>query len=252
MESGSLKADDLAWYSGADGWKPLSEVLNGAANDATPAPPPPPVKEEPKIRVNRGGQEIGPYTRETAVEYFSAGQLLPTDYAWNEATQAWAPLNQVLGLPVPPGMTPVAGKRSKGMNEGLKEILIWAGGSILVLFLGLLFGPELFGKKVGGIFVFAYFFAILVCGIMTIYFYFLLSWTLIQQDALKGVLFFFLHPLGWLIFLIDRELWNENKRMCLIYLSLSVSISIMLLLPMIVGIIAIALKIAKIKIFWWN
>jgi len=40
LSDGQLKATDLAWHDGADGWKPLPEVLGIAA--APDAPPPPP------------------------------------------------------------------------------------------------------------------------------------------------------------------------------------------------------------------
>jgi hypothetical protein len=43
MAAGQLLPTDLAWHAGADGWKPLSEVLGAATQPpATPPPPPPP------------------------------------------------------------------------------------------------------------------------------------------------------------------------------------------------------------------
>lgn len=80
LSDGTLKSSDMAWHEGADGWKPLTEVLDSANADQTA------VDAEGKIRVTRGGQEIGPYSRDKAVEYFVAGQLIPTDMAWDAAT----------------------------------------------------------------------------------------------------------------------------------------------------------------------
>lgn len=131
LASGALKATDNAWYSGADGWKPLKEVLDGAQSPAPAAPPPPQVS---KIRVNRNGQEIGPYTREKAMEYFTAGQLLPTDMAWDDTSSAWKPLNEVLGLPqVQPPVVfqqqPARPRKRPGapISESTKLILMGAG-----------------------------------------------------------------------------------------------------------------------------
>ena len=131
LASGALKATDNAWYSGADGWKPLKEVLDGAQSPAPTAPPPPQVS---KIRVNRNGQEIGPYTREKAMEYFTAGQLLPTDMAWDDTSSAWKPLNEVLGLPQaqPPVVfqqQPARPRKRPGapISESTKLILMGAG-----------------------------------------------------------------------------------------------------------------------------
>jgi len=132
LASGQLLATDLAWFSGAAEWKPLGEVLGGAP---APAPPPPPPKpssgtmpkrqvaggkpeekkegessedgegDDPdKIHVTRKGEAIGPYSREKAREYFAAGTLLPTDWAWHDGMgEDWKPINEVLGLPVPGG-----------------------------------------------------------------------------------------------------------------------------------------------------
>ena len=131
LASGALKATDNAWYSGADGWKPLKEVLDGAQSPAPAAPPPPQVA---KIRVNRNGQEIGPYTREKAMEYLTAGQLLPTDMAWDDTSSAWKPMNEVLGLPqVQPPVVfqqqPARPRKRPGapISESTKLILMGAG-----------------------------------------------------------------------------------------------------------------------------
>ena len=150
LASGALKVTDNAWYSGADGWKPLKEVLDGAQSPAPTAPPPPQVS---KIRVNRNGQEIGPYTREKAMEYFTAGQLLPTDMAWDDTSSVWKPLNEVLGLSQaqPPAVvhqhssspakklnTPVSRpikKPKRPMSEKAKLLIL---GSVLIVVLAVL------------------------------------------------------------------------------------------------------------------
>ena len=41
LAAGQLLPTDLAWHAGADGWKPLSEVLGEAQPPATPPPTPP-------------------------------------------------------------------------------------------------------------------------------------------------------------------------------------------------------------------
>ena len=109
LEEGKLLSTDLAWHAGADGWKPLSEVLGNAAQPPAAAPPPKPpgggipertlagaapaetesaegeaegseAEDPDKISVTRKGDAIGPYSRDKAKEYFAAGQLLPTDW----------------------------------------------------------------------------------------------------------------------------------------------------------------------------
>ena len=114
LAAGQLLPTDLAWHAGADGWKPLSEVLGVEAQPAATPPPPPkppgsgipkrtmagaaPAEEksedsEPddpdKISVTRKGEPIGPYSREKAKEYFASGQLLPTDWGWHPGGRRW-------------------------------------------------------------------------------------------------------------------------------------------------------------------
>ena len=127
MAAGQLLPTDLAWHAGAEGWKPLSEVL-GAAIQPSASPPPSeggmpkrtmagtaPTEEKPaekkpedsepdnpnKICVTRKGEPIGPYSREKAKEYFASGQLLPTDWGWHDGMDDWKPINEVLGMAVP-------------------------------------------------------------------------------------------------------------------------------------------------------
>jgi len=131
LAAGQLLPTDLAWHAGADGWKPLSEVLGAATQPpATPPPSPPPpeggipkrtmagaapaeekpAEEKPedsepddpdKISVTRKGEPIGPYSREKAKEYFASGQLLPTDWGWHDGMDDWKPINEVLGMAAP-------------------------------------------------------------------------------------------------------------------------------------------------------
>jgi hypothetical protein len=178
LEEGKLLPTDLAWHAGADGWKPLSEVLGATTQPpATPPPSPPPAgggipkrtmagaapaaekpaEEKPedsepddpdKISVTRKGEPIGPYSREKAKEYFASGQLLPTDWGWHDGMDDWKPINEVLGISVPAQTTAAAGKSGKG-----KKVAIIAG--IVVLVSGLIFavityGPDLVAKISGG------------------------------------------------------------------------------------------------------
>jgi hypothetical protein len=161
LAAGQLLPTDLAWHAGADGWKPLSEVLGAETQPpATPPPSPPPsgggmpkrtmagavpaeekpAEEKPedsepddpdKISVTRKGEPIGPYSREKAKEYFASGQLLPTDWGWHDGMDDWKPINEVLGMAAPGQATAAAGKPGKG-----KKAAIIAGIVVLVCGLG--------------------------------------------------------------------------------------------------------------------
>jgi len=118
LEEGKLLPADLAWHDGAEGWKPLSEVLGADAQPSATPPPPPAggipkrtmagaapaeeksedsVPDDPdKIHVTRKGEPIGSYPREKAKEFFASGQLLPTDWGWHDGMDDWKPLNEVL------------------------------------------------------------------------------------------------------------------------------------------------------------
>jgi hypothetical protein len=77
LDEGKLKATDQAWHPGADGWKPLSEVLAPALSQEAPPPPPPPADSPPaesksaepmpdtKVHISRKGERHGPYTYAT-------------------------------------------------------------------------------------------------------------------------------------------------------------------------------------------
>lgn len=130
LSDGTLQSSDMAWHEGADGWKPLAEVIEsaGATQNAT--------GDAGVIKVTRGGQEIGPYSRDKAVEYFVAGQLIPTDMAWDAATGTWKPVNEVLGLPPPAQIVaPVSPVPKKPMDEKTKIIMICGGGILGLAFL---------------------------------------------------------------------------------------------------------------------
>ena len=161
LAAGQLLPTDLAWHAGADGWKPLSEVLGAATQPPATPPPPPtppeggmpkrtmartapaeekPAEEKPedsepddpdKISVTRKGEPIGPYSREKAKEYFASGQLLPTDWGWHDGMDDWKPINEVLGVSVPGQATAAAGKSGKG-----KKVAMIAGIVVLVAGLG--------------------------------------------------------------------------------------------------------------------
>ena len=177
LAAGQLLPTDLAWHAGADGWKPLSEVLGAATQPpATPPPSPPPpgggipkrtmagaapaeekpAEEKPedsepddpdKILVTRKGEPIGPYSREKAKEYFASGQLLPTDWGWHDGMDDWKPINEVLGMAAPAQTTAAAGKPGKG-----KKVAMIAGIVVLVaglVFAGITYGPDFFSKISG-------------------------------------------------------------------------------------------------------
>ena len=159
LEDGTLAATDLAWHSGADGWKPLGEVL-GIATQASPEPQPPPeptpaasppatpatsgpppatpagdsetaAGDADEIFITRKGQQIGPAPRAKAMELFTAGKLVPTDWGWHDGMDEWKPLYEVLGMEVPaqPAFAPAAaaGKPGKG-----KKIALIVGIVVLV------------------------------------------------------------------------------------------------------------------------
>ena len=177
LEEGKLLPTDMAWHAGADGWKPLSEVLGATSQPPAAAPPPKPpgggipkrtlagaapAEAKPaeektegsegddpdKIRVARKGEPIGPYSRDKAKEYFATGQLLPTDWGWHDGMDEWKPLYEVLGMEVPTQTTVAAGKPGKG-----KKVAMIAGIVVLVsglVFAGITYGPGLIAKISGG------------------------------------------------------------------------------------------------------
>jgi len=59
-----------------------------------------------QIHVSRDGQNFGPYSLEQARHYVQSGQILPTDWAWYEGAQDWAPVSNIpelgVSLPIPP------------------------------------------------------------------------------------------------------------------------------------------------------
>ncbi|MCY3018612.1 MAG: GYF domain-containing protein [Planctomycetota bacterium] len=76
-----------------------------------PAIPPPPVEE--KWFYGRGGQQIGPVSRDVLRQLAQAGQLSPTDLVWKQGTANWTPAGQIAGLlpndaPVPTPTAPTA------------------------------------------------------------------------------------------------------------------------------------------------
>ena len=175
---------DLAWHAGADGWKPLGEVLGIATQPPPeptppePTPPPTPAAGPPpatpassgpppatpagdsetaagdvdEIFITRKGQQIGPAPRAKAMELFTAGKLVPTDWGWHDGMDEWKPLYEVLGMEVPaqPAFAPAAaaGKPGKG-----KKIALIVGIVVLVaglVFAGITYGPGLYKKIFSG------------------------------------------------------------------------------------------------------
>ena len=148
LAAGQLQPTDMAWYAGADEWKPLKDVFVADSPPSVPAEPAAadqsgPPDEEPddpeKIHVTRRGEPIGPYSRDKAMEYFIAGQLLPTDWGWHDGMdEDWKPLNDVLGLSAPVPM---------GTGKGKKIAKI---GGLAVVFIGLIAAGILYGPKLLG------------------------------------------------------------------------------------------------------
>lgn len=110
LSDGQLKATDLAWHDGADGWKPLPEVLGIAAAPDAPPPPPAPGNAPPSepaapagpppdtvVHISRNGERHGPYKYETAKKYLAEGALKPTDSSWHEGLDGWKPLGELMG-----------------------------------------------------------------------------------------------------------------------------------------------------------
>lgn len=125
LESGQLLPTDLAWHEGAEGWKPLGEILGAASEASAEKKPDDSEPDDPdKISVTRKGEPIGPYSREKAKEYFASGQLLPTDWGWHDGMDDWKPINVVLGMPVPGQAAAAVG--TPGKSKG-KKVAMYAG-----------------------------------------------------------------------------------------------------------------------------
>ena len=155
LASGTLLPTDLAWHDGMTDWVSIEEIPGVTMTEGSP--PPAPVAEAAanpseekaeeseaedsgKIQVNRGGEPIGPYSRDKAKEYFTAGQLLPTDWGWHDRTNEWKPLNEVLGLPLPAQPTGVTPAKAKTNNQYWEKMglefsfdYIWLAASVALL-----------------------------------------------------------------------------------------------------------------------
>ena len=67
-------------------------------------------------------------------QYLAAGNVLPTDIAWQDGMVDWVPVTAIPGVMVPPGMSAPAGSK-KGLIIGLSV----GGGVLLIGLLVLLF-----------------------------------------------------------------------------------------------------------------
>jgi hypothetical protein len=113
LSEGKLQGSDLAWHAGADGWKPLEELLAGEEETKTAEPPPTPAPvptteaasagppPDTAVHISREGEKHGPYKYETAKTHLEGGQLLPTDSAWYEGMDGWKPLGELYPQVVP-------------------------------------------------------------------------------------------------------------------------------------------------------
>jgi GYF domain 2 len=64
------------------------------------------------ILISRDGQQHGPYTRAQVQEYLAAGNLVPTDLAWNAETSAWVSVTTLPGIQFAPLPPPVPRQRN--------------------------------------------------------------------------------------------------------------------------------------------
>ena len=113
LDEGTLIKTDLAWHAGADGWKPLGELLADEQETKAAEPPPTPAAVPPTeaasagppadtaVHISREGEKHGPYKYETAKTHLEGGQLLPTDSAWYEGMDGWKPLAELYPQVVP-------------------------------------------------------------------------------------------------------------------------------------------------------
>jgi hypothetical protein len=51
-----------------------------------------------QIFVQKGDQQLGPYTPDQVNEYLAQGSLQATDPAWHDGLADWCPLNQIAGV----------------------------------------------------------------------------------------------------------------------------------------------------------
>ena len=58
-----------------------------------------------QIHVNRGGEQLGPYSIEEVKSHLANGTLLPTDLAWQDGMTDWVPINSTWGQPHKPPAT---------------------------------------------------------------------------------------------------------------------------------------------------
>ena len=89
-----------------------------------------------QIHIDRQGQRFGPYSLEQVNQYLAAGNVLPTDIAWQDGMVDWVPVTAIPGVMAPPGMSAPAGSK-KGLIIGLSiggGVLLM--GLVLLLFLG--------------------------------------------------------------------------------------------------------------------
>jgi hypothetical protein len=150
LEDGQLLASDLAWHTGAEGWKPLGELFGTMpAEESAPPPPPagptgPPPEEPPAptgpppdtpVHISRQGERHGPYKYTTAREYLETGSLLPTDNAWYEGCDGWKPLAELLGgQPAAVAAQPAGpATYSMGEEENLKQMHMMVAGVLLIV-----------------------------------------------------------------------------------------------------------------------
>lgn len=63
---------------------------------------PPPAPEEPRYHLGRGNETFGPYLRAELIQLHQDGQIVDTDFVWDDPGQAWVPLPAFLASPPAP------------------------------------------------------------------------------------------------------------------------------------------------------
>jgi hypothetical protein len=101
------------------------------------------------VTISRNGQQFGPYTMDQVRSYLQAGNLVASDLAYDQRSQAWVPLSQflgVLGLPgIPAPPPPPPGRDRNVIVLILLAIAWWLFLGILIFFVACIFAGMVAG-----------------------------------------------------------------------------------------------------------
>lgn len=90
------------------------------------------------IFIQKGEEQVGPFTVEAVQRMLSVGSISPTDYAWHEGLTEWQPLNSI--LPPPPVRNPVSTETfSVPAQRKVKHGAMIGGAVCFALGVGLMF-----------------------------------------------------------------------------------------------------------------